>query len=802
MPTHSRRSSYSASLAEADRFLAWRNLQWQFRTMLRAASFASWLAALASLIGTSCGPGATAPTPRTGSQPAPAPAPAAGAVAVAPTATEPVAETPPPPTPGRPRFHLAAFPERAELRHGTSLFADLGGPAGTKYVLGGFGSRGGPATFEEVEAEVSRGARLAILLPADGPEAQRLTVRARTFGPGPVSVYVGGETVGTLAFPDDGSFGVATMELPAGTLSAGENDLVLRARRTGRHPGLERPGVAVDWLRRGPLGDSGEAAPALFGQVSGLPALTLEDGWTVGQSFECPEEARLRGVLRGGADARLEVVAHRDGAESVVIGTLPAGAAQVFDLDLGALGGRVTRLDMTARGDVEVVGPTVVTLDPREARSAPAIRNVVVFLIDTLRADRLTPYNPETRVRTPALSRFVEAATTMGGAHSQENWTKPSVATLLSSLMPWQHTAIESESVVPRSVELLPERLQAHGFHTGSFIANGYVSDRFGFGQGWNTYRNYIREGRRTRSEFVAADVLAWLDARPEESPFFLYVHTIDPHVPYRPPARFLELYGEPGYRGRVDFRRDATFLENVKLGRIRLADADRRHLEALYDGEISYHDVHFGAILEGLERRGLADDTLVIVTSDHGEEFWDHGSVGHGHSVYEELIRVPMFVRIPGVTDGLRRVDAPVGLVDVVPTVLEALGKPLPDDLSGHSFLALLRGEDSGAPRFTVSGFMNNWRTAVTGRTKLIQRANGSFRLFDLVDDPGEEQDVASERPIAARLARGLLGLRLAETRARRRRGSRRSRPTHRSEATEIDPELAAQLRALGYVP
>lgn len=767
--------------------------------MSRATAPAPLTAALFALLATSCGPGPAAPTPRTAT-PAPTTAAAAPAPELAAPAPE-VAPEPPPPAPGRPRFQLAAFPARAEIRHESSLFIDLGGAAGTKYAFGGFGSRGAPGIFDEVDAEVSRGARLALLLPADGPEAQRLTVRARTFRPGDVTVYVGGESVGTLSFPDDGTFGVASLELPAGTLTTGENDLVLRARRTGQHAGLDRPGIAVDWLRRGPPGDPGGAPPSLFGAVGGIPSLTLRDGWTVGQAFECPEEARLRGVLRGTSGARLEVLAHRDGAESVVVGSLEAGEPRAFDLDLGALGDQVTRLDLRAQGDVEVVGPTVVTLDPREARSASAIRNVVVFLIDTLRTDRLTPYNAETRVTTPALSRFVEAATTMVGAHSQENWTKPSVATLLSSLMPWEHTATQSESVVPRSVELLPERLQAQGFHTGSFIANGYVSDRFGFGQGWDTYRNYIREGRRTRSEFVAADVLAWLDARPEEEPFFLYVHTIDPHVPYRPPDSFLELYGDTNYRGPINFRRDATLLENVKLGRIRLRDVDRRHLEALYDAEISYHDVHFGAILAGLERRGLADDTLVIVTSDHGEEFWDHGSVGHGHSVYEELIRVPMFVRIPGVTEGLRRVDAPVGLVDVVPTVLEALGQPLPDNLSGNSFLALLRGENVGAPRFTVSGFMDNWRTTVAGRTKLIQRANGSFRLFDLVDDPTEQNDVAAARPIAARLVRGLLGLRLAETRARRpRRGPRRT--SHRSESTEIDTELADQLRALGYVP
>ena len=158
------------------------------------------------------------------------------------------------------------------------------------------------------------------------------------------------------------------------------------------------------------------------------------------------------------------------------------------------------------RARAELVRPSVVVLGPAQPeQTVRRPRNVLLYLVDTLRADHLSPYNDGTRVRTPGLASFVQDAVTMRRAHSQENWTKPSVATLLSSLMPWEHTAVEEASVVPDSVALLPELLRDHGFFTGSFIANGYVSDRFGFQQGWHTYRNYIREGRRNDAEFVAA---------------------------------------------------------------------------------------------------------------------------------------------------------------------------------------------------------------------------------------------------------------------------------------------------------
>ena len=296
--------------------------------------------------------------------------------------------------------------------------------------------------------------------------------------------------------------------------------------------------------------------------------------------------------------------------------------------------------------------------------------------------------------------------------------------------------------------------------------------------------------------QVVAADVIGWLDARPQDQPFFLYVHTVDPHVPYMPPADMLALYDPDPYEGPVDFNRDRELLEHVKSGSQALTERDRVRLEALYDGEITYHDAHFGSIIEALERRGVADETIVIFTADHGEEFWDHGSVGHGHSVYEELINVPLIVRIPGVTDGGVRLEDSVGLVDVLPTIYDAMGRDIPDDLSGESFLPLLLGETADAPRVAVTGFMEGWRAVNVGRLKLIQRTERRVMLHDLVEDPDEVTDVASERPIAVRYARGLLGLHLAGTE----RPSRR-RAAIRQQRIEIDAETQAQLEALGYV-
>ncbi|MEQ8885997.1 MAG: sulfatase-like hydrolase/transferase [Sandaracinaceae bacterium] len=664
--------------------------------------------------------------------------------------------------------HLA----RAQVHHRDTHLIQLGEPQGHQHTLGGWRTRAGDThDFDGTRAAVITGVTGYFLLPIASADRCHVSLRARAFGDGRVALYVDDETIGNVTLPTDGTWGVAEADIPPALCTPGEHDLRLRVARTGSAPGLARAGVAVDWIRLGPDADDG-THPAVEGDTLRLP-----DGWTISWDLEPRDGARLAAEIEGEVTIRAE-------ADGAAPRTLSGPGAS-----LGELAGQIVRLSFTARGDASITRPRVDTFDGAPLAAAPRVRNVVFYLTDTLRADHLQVYAPETRVETPGLSGWARQAATFLAGHSQENWTKPSCATLLSGLFPWEHQATGEDSQVPGSVELLSERLRGEGFHTGAFVANGFVSDRFGFRQGWDTFRNYVREGRRNMARFVAEDVIAWLDARPEDRPFFLYVHTIDPHVPYIPPSEDLARYDPDPYDGVVDFHRDRALLEGIKGGRIPLNARDRVRLEALYDGEITYHDRHFASVIEALERRGLADETLVVFTSDHGEELFDHGSVGHGHSVWEELIRVPLIVRWPGLTDEATRIEEAAGLVDVVPTALDALGMEPSEAVSGRSLAPILRGGTEDAPRPVVTGFMNGWRTIVVGRFKLIQRTASHISLYDLEADPGEQHDLAPERPIAVRYLRGLLGLTLAGQERR-----------HEASRTDIDATLREQLEALGY--
>jgi choline-sulfatase len=725
-----------------------------------------------------------------------------------------------PPPHGRSHYELGRNVARAELTSGGVRTLDFGEASGAQYTLGGWlTGTGEDHGFGDDRALLGLSKVVKVAVPVEHSGASRLSLRVRSFAPTTLSVHVNGERV--VDAPLDGkTFQVIDHVLPAERTKPGENLLQLRVTKAGASPRGGEATVALDWIRVSPADVSHATSrpPALaeLAKAAGerAPALSIGGGDQLAYTLEVPKNAELRAAFLPKGGAKLAINVERDGKP---LETLHSGNAQAaLRISLEKYAGEIVRVSLRAEGGAEsraeLHEPEIVVVEPKTATTDAAhkpVKNIIIVLVDTLRADKLEVYKAGSRVKTPGLSTFLDSAAVMLNSRTPENWTKPSVASLLSSLLPWQHNAFTGEAVVPSSVELLPELLKDRGYYTGAFIANGYVSDKFGFKQGWHTYRNYIREGRRTIAQEVAADVVEWLDSRPKDKPFFLYMHTIDPHVPYKPPKSFLDMYDPAPYAGPVDFSKTNELLEKIKIGSLKLNDRDKVRLEALYDGEISYHDVHFAATLRALKERDLQDETAIVVTADHGEEFWDHGSVGHGHSVYDELLRVPMIVRIPGLTEGKQRLPDSVSLVDVMPTLLDAVGQEKPEHLVGESFLRELQGSGSSAPRATVSGFMQSWRTLGTGSLKLIQRAPENMWLYDVAQDPGETKDVAKERPIALRYARAMLGITLAESKNGKSYGAPTTTPVggvkkqreHKEEKTDIDPETEAQLRALGYV-
>lgn len=423
--------------------------------------------------------------------------------------------------------------------------------------------------------------------------------------------------------------------------------------------------------------------------------------------------------------------------------------------------------------------------------------NVVVYLVDTLRADRLGAYGYPKPV-SPHLDAFARRATLFENAVAQSPWTRPSVASLFTGVWPRTHGVNGRRDSLSPDALTLAEMLLSQGWRTAAFVTNGNVARQFGIGQGFEEFTLLRRN--RNGSESVTEDAAAWLERRAEQGddrPFFLYLHTVDPHSSYAPP---------PDLRARFapDVPRDGTgarwWLKRLEHGRIPVTPKLVENLLALYDAEIAANDRSFGAFLKALQRFGLWDDTVVVFVSDHGEEFFEHGGWEHGKTLHTEMLDVPLVVRFPGMGEG-RRVVPPVQHIDFVPTLLAYAGLPEPPQVEGRNLLPLVSGKgvwgtERGAAGEAVYSYLDvdghQAASATTLGWRMIEtRApRAGARLYDRRQDPGERRDRAGAYAVRAGLLRSLLR-------------ERESRQGHRLEAGEgqLDDELREQLRALGYI-
>jgi len=443
--------------------------------------------------------------------------------------------------------------------------------------------------------------------------------------------------------------------------------------------------------------------------------------------------------------------------------------------------------------------------------------NVLILLIDALRRDHLSGYGYGRRT-SPALDRLMADAVTFENAQAPSNWTVPSVASVLTGTAPATHGSLASGVPLPGDLRTLAEVLGEAGYRSGAFFVNA-VMEGGGFERGFDyryppgkpfwCYRlltaverlamRLVRGPDYNRADVMLAEVERWItDRRPR--PFFAYVHLMEPHSPYVPPAPYDRLF-DPAYPGppvrEPPLERAPTahgFRDWEALGptRAALPEMQRRNMVARYDGEIVYVDLVVGRFLDRLRRSGKYDGTLVVVTADHGEEFFEHGGWFHGSSLYDEVLGVPLIVKLPGQTRGGTRRSDPVWGVDLAPSILSILDLPVPPEMEGVDVLGPPAA--SGAQRAILSERPPYFYSVRQGRWKLIRRDVGGvtdLRLFDLGQDPGETANLAEARPdVLARLAPVLAA-----------RAARATALTQQPDRTGRDPYHEAQLRALGYI-
>ncbi len=411
-------------------------------------------------------------------------------------------------------------------------------------------------------------------------------------------------------------------------------------------------------------------------------------------------------------------------------------------------------------------------------------------MVDALRGDALgvSGYPLPT---TPALDAVVAGgATHFTQAYSHSTWTKPSMATLFTSLYPARHgirvvaTKTDEELMAQELEErwvTLAEAFSAAGYQTGATINQVHLH-RTGFRQGFDSYLSVRGKGAAWLNERL----FAWFDELEPERPFFGYLHYLDVHWPYNSfLQKTLQSFGRtkmdppPPREGNLAAEWATQFDEETI-----------RPLRARYDREVSFVDRQIRAVLEELEARGLADDTIVVITADHGEGFLEHGRLQHGYAPYREVVHVPLIVRLP---ERLRSADprpitAAVGLIDLMPTLLDLAGIEVPAQCEGRSLVELMGG--APARRAGVLADGEGVVAARSARQSALRFPDGRLEFFDLEGDPQEKAPLASCGEPCERLA--------AQAEAY-------AKILESSEALEAGTVLTAEeieeLKALGYL-
>jgi len=421
---------------------------------------------------------------------------------------------------------------------------------------------------------------------------------------------------------------------------------------------------------------------------------------------------------------------------------------------------------------VAITGYTVAVGEPAQANgngthppAPPNAPNVLFIVVDTLRADHLPAYG-YARGNTPHLDRFAEDAVRYDWAFSNASWTRPSFASILTGRYARSHGVMSKVDGLPDAVETLPEVLQAHGYSTHGWMTNFNVNAHYNFQQGFHEFSflepdnvlwaddaaiklllmQFIRRGHETinarlgrvhagtiyqDAETVNRHLYGFLDQAPTDTPWFAFVGYMDPHDPYFPHP-----YDGTGYARAAHQHPDVD-------------EADE--LRELYDGEITYWDQQFGQLMDQLRERGLYDDTLIIVTADHGEEFAEHGGFWHGTTLYDEQVHVPLFVKLPGNERAGTHVSHWVQSIDLMPSVLSRVGIDIPEGVQGGQL-------EEGTERvYAEESHEGNVLESVRERRdfeeyKLITANAGNPRglepveLYRVADDPGEQNNVAPD--------------------------------------------------------
>lgn len=417
--------------------------------------------------------------------------------------------------------------------------------------------------------------------------------------------------------------------------------------------------------------------------------------------------------------------------------------------------------------------------------------NIVLISIDTLRRDHLSTYGYE-KETSPFLDSLANESAVFNNAIAQAPYTVTSHITMMTSLWPSVHQILTHDHQDRLSTKwlTLPQILKARGYQTAGFTGGGQVSAVYGFDRGMDVY-----DFEGGRSEVIFPKAKEWI-AKTQGNPFFLFLHTYDVHMPYEPPPPFDNIF-DPEYNGSIN---------RWTEGCVEINDSElfNRILD-LYDGEIRYVDAQIQRVVQFLREKGLYENTMLIITSDHGEEFMEHGSMAcHAHTLYNELLLIPLIIKFPNGQWAGRIIPDPVALNDLMPTVLDYIDIPFSPDSQGETLLDYMEDNvkrDVQRPIFSEQIVIrDDPRVEVSIQTlseKYYQRLDLPGEYFLLVNDSGEQHNLLESQKKKA----SVLEKSIREYMSANKKLAKLGSETKRNRSQEMDEKTVEKLKALGYI-
>lgn len=484
---------------------------------------------------------------------------------------------------------------------------------------------------------------------------------------------------------------------------------------------------------------------------------------------------------------------------------------------------KVTRLLLSLMIILIIINPAITLIEfegdqtgHTEARSALGrIKRILLISVDTLRPDFLSCYNPQTG-NTPNIDQLAEDGILFRRAISSSPWTLPSMASIMTGLPNAVHTATKPFTPLPDTLQTLAEIMRDNGYMTAAIGDNQFLKPMYNVSQGFREYNFFPKPEQFVGYSLGAKIVFTWLFPRAlldeatttdltrftldwiesnRDHDFFFWLHYFDPHMPYKPPQPYLPSIGWILGTEALDEIRSGKFVPNL---------TEREGIRMLYNGEIHYVDDNIGHIIDALREYNLYDESLIILTSDHGEEFWEHGGFEHGHTLYDEVIHVPLIVKLPASLSGTyqRQISTTVSIQCILPTILELCGIAYDD--GGIKEQSLIPLWDAKAGKYQIKPVFSSSLIYYEDRESVIFDEKKYIRflmtdgeeLYDLKRDPAEQMSLALSRFREREIGKDLLEMHrnMAEE-------IKAAMDIEETRKVELDEETLKRLRTLGYV-